>query len=75
MCLQKGSVLCICCSACNLLSVSSFGVTSGVSEMLVISHLAVSVLGCGVRFSVMLLCAVLLLVWNVGPSWLVADSI
>ena len=48
---------------------------SCVSVMLVISGVAVSVLGCGVRFSVMLLCAVLLLVWNMGPSWLVADSI
>ena len=47
---------------------------SGVSVTLVISGVAVSVLGCGGRFSVVLLCAVLLLVWNVGPSWLLADS-
>ena len=75
MCLQKGSVLCICCIACNLSLVSGFSVASGVSMILVISGVAVLVLGCGVRLSVMLLCAVLLLVWNVGPSWLVSDSI
>ena len=75
MCLQKGYVLCICSGACNLPLVSCFGVASGVSVILVISGVAVSVLGCGVRFSVMLLCAVLLLVWNVGPSRLVVDSI
>ena len=40
----------------------------GVSVMLVICCAAVSVLGCGVRFSVMLFCAVPLLFWNVGPS-------
>ena len=73
--LQKGSVLCICCSTCNLSLVSSFGVASDVSVMLVISCIAVSVLGCGVRYSVMFLCVVLLLVLNVGLSGLVADSI
>ena len=62
MCLQKGSVLYICCSACNPSSVSSFGVASGVSVTLVISSVAVSVLGCKVRFYVMLHHAVLLLV-------------
>ena len=73
--LQKGSVLFLCSSACNLSSVSSFGAISGVSLTLVIHGVAVSVLGCGVRLLVMLLCAVLLLVLNVGPSWLVAVSI
>ena len=53
---------------------SGFSIASGVSVTLVISGAAISVLGCGVRLSVMLLCAVLLLVWNVGSSWLVADS-
>ena len=46
---------------------------SGVPVMLVISGVAVSVLRVG--SSVMLHCAVLLLVWNVGPPWLVAVSI
>ena len=73
--LQKGSVLCICCSACHLSLVSGFGMACGVSVILVISGVAVSVLGYEVRLSVVLLCAVLLLVWNAGPSWLVADSI
>ena len=73
--LQKGSVLCTSSSTCNLSSVSSFGVASGVSVILMISSVVVSVLECRVRFSIMLLCAVLLLVWNAGPSWLVADSI
>ena len=41
---------------------SSFGMASGVCMSLVRSGVAVSVSGCGVRFSVMLLCAVLLLV-------------
>ena len=72
--LQNVSVLCICSSACNLSLVSSFGMKSGVSMILVISGI-VSVMGCGVRCSVMLLCAVLPLVQNLGPSWLVADSI
>ena len=75
MWLQNGSFLCICSSACNLSSVSGFGMVSGVSMILVMSGIVVSVLGCGVRFSVMLLCVVLLLVWNVDPSRLVADSI
>ena len=61
--------------ACNLSSVSGFGMVSGVSVTLVISGVTVSVLGCGVRYSVMLHCAVLLSVWNVGPPWLVAVSI
>ena len=72
--LQKGSVLCICSSACNLSSVSDFGMAFGMSVTVVISGVTVSVLGCRMRSSVMLCCAVLLLVWNVGPSWLVAES-
>ena len=48
---------------------------SGVSVMLVISGVTVSVGGYRVRSSVMLHWAVLLVVWDVGPSWLVADSI
>ena len=71
--LPKRSVFCIYRSACNLTSVSSFGMASGVSVTLVISGVTVSVLG--VRSSVMLCCAVLLLLWNAGPSWLVAVSI
>ena len=74
MCLQEGSVLCLCSIVCNLSSVSSFGMVSGVSVIVVTSGVTVSVLGCGVRSSVMLHCAVLLLVWNAGPSKLVADS-
>ena len=50
MYLLKGSVLCICCSACNLSLVSSFGMMSGVSETLVTSGVTVSVSGCAVRF-------------------------
>ena len=73
--LQNGSVLCICSRACNLSSVSSFGMASGVSVTLVTSCVTISVLGCVVRSSYMLPCAVLLWVWNVGPSWLVAESI
>ena len=73
--LQKGSVLCICSSACNLSTVSGFSMASGVSVTLVISGVTVSVLGCRVRSSIMLHCAVQLLVWNVGPSWSVAYSI
>ena len=73
--LQKGSVLCICSSACNVSLISSFGMASGVPVTLGISSVSASVLGCEVRFSVMLHCAVLLLVLNVGPSWLVAESI
>ena len=73
--LQNGYVLCICSRACNLSSVSNFGMVLGVSVTLVISGVTVSVLGCRVSFSVMLQQAVLLLVWNVGPSWLVAVSI
>ena len=68
--LQKGSVLCICTSACNLSSVSSFGMASNVSVILVTSGVTVSVVD-----SAMLWWAVLLQVWNVGPSWLVADNI
>ena len=73
--LQKGSVLCICSSACNLSLVSSFVMASGVSVTLGISGATISVLGYRVRSSVLVCCLVLLLVWNVGPSWLVADSI
>ena len=75
MCLHKGSVLCICRSACSISSVSGFGMTSGVSVTLVISGVTIFVIGCRVRSSVMLHWAVLLLVWNVGPSWLVTDNI
>ena len=57
--LQKGSVPCICCSSCNLSLVSGFGLASDVSVMLVISGVAVPVLGCGVRLPVVLLFAVL----------------
>ena len=60
--LQNGSVLCIWISACNLSLVRSFDMASGVPMILVISGVVVSVLGCEVRFSVMLLCAALLLV-------------
>ena len=75
MYLQNESVLCICSSACNLSLVSSFGMAFGVSVTLVISGVTVSVLGCRVKSSVMLHCAVPLLVWNGSPSWLVAESI
>ena len=50
--LEKVSVLCMCCSACNLSLVSGFSITSGVSVMLVTSGVAVPVLGCRVRLSV-----------------------
>ena len=69
MCLENGSVLYICSSACNLSLVGGPGMASGGSVTLVISGVTVSVLGCRVRSSVMLHYAVLLLVWNVGPSW------
>ena len=75
MCLQNGSVLCICSRACNLSSVSSSGMTSGVSVTLVKSAVNVSVLYCGVSASVMLHCVGLLRVWNASPSWMVAVSI
>ena len=52
-CLQNGSVLCICSRACNLFSVSGFGMASGMSVTAVISGVTVSVLGCGVRSFVM----------------------
>ena len=58
-----------------LSSVTSFGMVYDVSVTLVISGVIASVLGCRVRSSVMLHCAVLLLVCNVGPSWLVVESI
>ena len=70
MCLQKGSVLCICISACNLSLVSSFGMASGVSVTFIISGVTVSVICCRVRSSVMLQWAVLL--WcgmQVHHSW------
>ena len=54
MCLDNGSHLCICSRVCNLFLVSSLGVASGVSVTLVIYGITVSVLGCGVRFYVML---------------------
>ena len=66
--LQNGPVLCICSIICNLSLVNSSDMAPGVSVTLVISGVAVSVLGCRVRYSVMLHWAVLLLVWNVGPS-------
>ena len=70
--LQNGSILCICTSACNLSVVSGFGVVLGMS---VTSGVTASDWGCTVGSSVMLHWALLLLVWNVGPSRLVADSI
>ena len=73
--LQNGSVFCICSRAYDLSLVSSFGMASGVSVTLVISGVTLSVLGHGVRSSVMLHCVVLLLIWNAGPLWLVAESI
>ena len=66
--LQNGSVLYICSRACNLSSVSDFGITSSVSLTVVKSGVIMSVLGGGVRCSVMLHCPVLLLVLNAGPS-------
>ena len=74
-CLENGSILCICSRACSLSSVSGFGVAPGVSVTVVTSDVTVLVLGCWVRSSVMLCYVVLLLVWNAGPSWLVAESI
>ena len=71
--LQKGSVFCICSSACNLSLVSGFGAASGVAVG--ISGVTVSVLGCRVRSSVLLCWTVLLLVWKAGPSWLMTVSI
>ena len=71
--LQNGSVFCICSKACSLSLLRGFGMASGVSVMLVLSDVTVSALG--VRSSVILHCEVLFLVWNVGPSWLVAVSI
>ena len=64
--LENGSVLCIYSRAYNLSSVSSFGMVSGLSVTLVISCESVSDLSCGVRSSVVLHCAVLLLVWKLG---------
>ena len=52
MCLQNGSVLCICSSAWNLSLVRGFGVASGVSVTLVKSGVTVSALGYRVRSSV-----------------------
>ena len=66
ICLQNGSVLCICSRECSLSSVSGFSVATGVSLTVIIR---------GGGSSVMLHCTVLLLVLNVGPSWLVAVSI
>ena len=45
-----------------------------VSVNLGISGVTVSIMGCHVRSSVMLQWVVLLLVWNAGPSWLVANN-
>ena len=73
--LQNGLVLYICSNAYNLSVVSGFGVVSGVSGTVLISGVTVSILGCSVRSPVMLHWAVLHLVWNVGPSRLVAVSI
>ena len=69
ICLQNGSVFCICSSASNLSIGSDFGVVLCVS---VTSGAMASV--CGLVSSDELCWAVLLLVLNVGPSVLVADS-
>ena len=70
--LKKGSVFCICSSACNLSVVSGFGVVLGVSMT---SGVTASDCGYVVGSSVVVHWAVLLLVLNAGPSRLVADSI
>ena len=59
---------CICSSVCYLSVMSSFGIISVVSGTVVISGVTVSVLGCRVRSFVMLCWAVLILMWNAGPS-------
>ena len=71
ICLQNGSVFCICRSACNLSVVSDLGVVLGVS---VTSGVTASDWGCGVGF-VVLHWAVLLLVLYADPLRLVADNI
>ena len=66
--LQNRSALYICSRTCSLSSVSGFSIASGVAVTVVVSGVTVSALGGEVRYSVMLHCAVLLLVLNAGPS-------